>query len=90
MITFEEIRSKLKPLRWIDSNNADGDPVKWAQPIAGISIEAHYSNFLKSWFAECVCQGYSLVITTTANNLEEVESRVLDWTAEKIIERLEQ
>ena len=90
MITFEEIRSKLKPLRWIDSHNSDGDPVKWSQPIQGISIEAYYSDFLKSWFAECVCQGYSLVITTKANNLEEVESRVLDWTAERIIEKLEQ
>lgn len=55
-----------------------------------MSIEAHYSDFLKSWFAECVCQGYSLVITTKANSLEEVESNVLDWVAERVVEKLEQ
>lgn len=90
MITFEEIRGKLKPLKWIDSHNSEGDPVKWSQPIQGMSIEAHYSDFLKSWFAECVCQGYSLVITTKANSLEEVESNVLDWVAERVVEKLEQ
>lgn len=91
MITFEEIRSKLKPLRWIDSHNSDGDPIKWATALRGMSIEAYYSDFLKAWFAECiVVPGLSLLITTKAKNLEEVESEVLDWVAEKIIEGLEQ
>lgn len=90
MITFEDIRGKLKPLRWIDSHNSDGDPIKWAIALDSISIKAYFSDFLKAWFVECVCQGYSHVITTKANSIEEVDSMTMDWIAERIVNGLEQ
>lgn len=90
MITFEDIRSKLKTLRWIDSYNSEGDPIQTTVAFDGMTIEASFSDFLKAWFVECVCKGYSHVITTTAYNFEEVQSRTLDWIAERIVNGLEQ
>ena len=91
MITFEEIRSKLKPLRWIDSPNSDGDPTKWTLALNSMSIEAHYSDFLNAWIVENnTLSGITHIITTKANNLEEVDSMTMDWIAERIVNGLEQ
>lgn len=91
MITFEEIRGKLKPLKWVDSHDSEGNSTKWTLALNSMSIEAYYSDFLNAWIVENnTHSGITHIITTEANNLEEVDSMTMDWIAKRIVNGLEQ
>ena len=48
-------------------------------------------DFLNAWIVENnTLSGITHIITTKANNLEEVDSMTMDWIAERIVNGLEQ